>query len=313
MPGGSGGLLDHLSARDSARDLDLLRQRLGDERLTYLGVSYGTMLGAAYVVEFPGLVERMVLDAGVDPRRPVALTQAVGPERALDAFASWCRASGCELGADARERVAVLLLNLDAAPLPTTDGRHLTQTLATAGLVTLLGLGDSAWPRISDALAAAEAGDPGPLLQAADAQTGRRPDGTHDLLASFTATWCADDPTRTASDAETRWRADVTEAPLFGDTMGIPWMCVGWTARPAPPLRFGDADAAAPVVVLTQPGDAVTPTEWSRALADKTGGMLVSVEGIDHGSFGRGNACADAIVVATLSGDLLPPPGASCP
>lgn len=323
----SGSLLDHLSARDSARDLDLLRRRLGDDRLSYVGASYGTLLGAAYVAEFPGLVGRLVLDAGVDPLRPVAVarseevTQAVAPERALDAFASWCAAGavssgrdpsgGCALSDDPAGRVAGLLRRLDAAPLPAADGRYLIQTLAAAGVVTLLGQGEDAWPSLTDAVVGAESGDPEPLLRAADAQTGRRSDGTHDSLAAFTATWCADDPVRTRAAAETNWQADRAQAPVFGETMGIPWMCVGWTATPAPPLEF--TPPAGSILVLTQPGDGVTPTEWSRSLTDAVGGVLVAVDGRRHGSFGRGDACVDALVVATLTGVELPRPGASCP
>lgn len=308
----TGALLDRLSVADTARDLDLLRRALGDAPLVYYGASYGTAIGAAYAALFPGTVGRLVLDAGVDPRRPPAVPQAAGFEAALDAFATWCAAEGCPLGRAAAARVAALLDRLDAAPLE-VDGRPLTQTLATTGLVTLLGGGEGAWPAVAEAVAAAESGDGAVLLGAADATSGRRRDGSYTgAVAAFTATYCADDDIRTPARAANRWGAERAQAPVFGEAMGAPWLCVGWTATPADPLPL-PADPAGEVLVVGGRGDPVTPYAWSRELAASlTGAALLTAPGHGHVAYGRGSACVDDAVRGILVDGTLPAAGSTC-
>lgn len=302
----SGDLLDHLSVRDTARDLDALRAAVGDDKLTYYGASYGTAIGAAYAAEFPDRVGRLVLDAGVEPRRPPTVPQAVGFDDGLAALARWCARTDCPLGADATARVVALLADLDAAPLP-VGARELTQSLATSGLVTLLGSGEGGWSPLADAVAAAEAGDGSALLQAADAQTGRRPDGSRSgLLAGFTATYCADDDVRSADVAEQRWAAERRAAPIFGAVMGAPFLCVGWTAAPAEPLAL-PADPDGDIVVIGSVGDSVTPYAWSQELAAAlTGSVLVTAPGHGHVAFRRGSTCTDAAVTGLLASGVRP-------
>jgi pimeloyl-ACP methyl ester carboxylesterase len=91
----------------AARDMDLVRQGLGDEQLTYLGYSYGTTLGSTYAELFPDRVRALVLDGAVDPdtdARADAEARAQGFESAFDAFATNCigLAAGCPLGGDPR-------------------------------------------------------------------------------------------------------------------------------------------------------------------------------------------------------------------
>lgn len=308
----TGDLIDHLSVRDTAADLDLLREALGEERLTYYGASYGTAIGAAYVALYPDRVGRLVLDAGVEPRRPPGVPQAFAFESGLAAFSAWCAASGCPLGPDASARVAALLGDLDATPLAVGD-RTLTQSLATSGIVMILGSGEGGWSTLADALAAAEAGDGAPLLQAADAQTGRRPDGTHtSMLAGFTATYCADDDVRSATLAQERWADEQAVAPILGHAMGSPFLCVGWTAAPAEPLPL-PATPGGEVVVIGAPGDPVTPFPWSQELAAALpGSVLVEAPGHGHVAFRRGSACVDAVVVGLLADAAVPGEGTSC-
>ncbi|MGW9431201.1 alpha/beta fold hydrolase, partial [Streptomyces decoyicus] len=100
----SGGLLKWVGTPDVARDMDVLRAAVRDDKLNYLGFSYGTKLGAVYAHEFPRKVGRMVLDSVEDPTKnawQTALSQARGFQRALDEFSAGCvRAAGCPLGTD---------------------------------------------------------------------------------------------------------------------------------------------------------------------------------------------------------------------
>lgn len=97
----SGDLLPHVGTQDVARDLDVLRAVLGDERLTYLGKSYGTSIGTEYARQFPARSGRLVLDGAIDPtldEKAVLLGQAEGFELALSRFVDDCLTAGCALG-----------------------------------------------------------------------------------------------------------------------------------------------------------------------------------------------------------------------
>lgn len=133
----NGALLEHVSTADSARDLDLLRQAVGDERLNYLGISYGTFLGATYANLFPGRVRALVLDGNVDPvaymiggREQAVLSTSlrIGSDKAsaktLDAFLDLCGAAPidqCAFSAGGpaatRERWQTLLRRVREQPI----------------------------------------------------------------------------------------------------------------------------------------------------------------------------------------------------
>ncbi len=135
----NGALLAHVSTADNARDLDLLRQAVGDERLTYYGTSYGTFLGATYVNMFPERVRAAVLDgavtpsawaggAGEDPGLGafVRIGSDFGAETAIRAFLDQCGAAeACAFSAGSPEATRAkwsALLDRAAAGL-TLDGR----------------------------------------------------------------------------------------------------------------------------------------------------------------------------------------------
>ncbi|WP_029900787.1 alpha/beta hydrolase [Nocardia brasiliensis] len=85
------GYLDTITTENTARDLDAVRAALGLERISYLGTSYGTYLGAVYASLFPDRVERMVLDSNVNPdwvwTEEFAQQQVAGKQRLDDLFA----------------------------------------------------------------------------------------------------------------------------------------------------------------------------------------------------------------------------------
>ncbi len=153
----AGKLMAHVSTTDTARDMDRIRQALGDDRMHYFGISYGTELGGVYAHLFPGKVGRMILDAVVDPTADTvghAKNQARGFQTALD---NYLRSTGRDPEEGSRE-IADLLDRMDAEPLPTSSsGRELTQSLAIIGIVLPL-YSESSWPALTSALEAAEEG-----------------------------------------------------------------------------------------------------------------------------------------------------------
>ena len=308
------GLLAHVSTQESARDLDILRAALGEERLTYYGASYGTLLGAWYAEFFGGRVARMVLDAPVDITTRSAITQSAGLDAALRRFSSWCGGeAGCPWGnseATVYDALASWLRGLDAAPVPVGD-RRLNQDAAAYGVARFLYGGRPAWPDLRSAIRSAQAGDAVALLAAGDQLQGRRPDGTVEgWVAAGTAIYCLDQPrqTGTALDAT----AVEASGSLFGYLMGPNTGCTAW---PVPAQRWVTpraADAPAILIVGTV-GDPATPYDWARTTAATLAhGVLLTVDGDGHTAYGRGNACVDAAVRTHVGEGTLPAPWASC-
>ena len=169
----SGNLLPHVSTKDAARDIDVLRGIVGDSELYYLGMSYGTFLGATYAELFPKNVGRLVLDGAVDPSKTAeenGIAQAKGFDTALDAFAEDCAQNDCRLGSTKEEVLAAvdkILTETDAKPLPGSGGRDVPQALAVLGVIYPL-YNKSLWPRLEDAVVSALTGNGAKLLALAD-------------------------------------------------------------------------------------------------------------------------------------------------
>lgn len=166
----SGPVLRHIGTVNAARDLDVMRQALGDDRLDYLGFSYGTRLGAVYAAQFPKKVGRMVFD-GVDTLTESpdeqGVVSAAGQQRALEDFLARCAEDiACPFGQDARaarEQMVRLVRSLDEEPLPTDFGG----TFTGQDLVAAVGQGlysEQFWPALEQALAdLIQSGDAGRL------------------------------------------------------------------------------------------------------------------------------------------------------
>ncbi|MFF0833300.1 MULTISPECIES: alpha/beta hydrolase [unclassified Streptomyces] len=155
----SGPVLAHIGTVDAARDLDVMRQALGDSKLNYLGFSYGTRLGAVYAAQFPHRVGRMTLD-GVDtltePLSEQGVAGAEGLQTALDDFLDWCTTDmACPFGRDRRmagSQVVRLVRSLDRDPVPTDFGGSFSgQDLA--GAIGSALYSEELWPTLERALA----------------------------------------------------------------------------------------------------------------------------------------------------------------
>lgn len=157
--GHAGPVLRHMGTVDAARDLDVIRQALGDGKLNYLGFSYGTRLGAVYAAEFPGKVGRMALD-GVDtltePLAEQGLVAAEGQQTALDDFLDWCvQDIACPFGQDRRQagdQVVQLVRSLDENPVPTGLGGRLTGQQLVGAIGQAL-YSKAMWPSLERAVA----------------------------------------------------------------------------------------------------------------------------------------------------------------
>lgn len=187
-------LLPYASTADAARDMDLLRAALGEQRLSYLGFSYGTFLGATYASLFPTHYRALVLDGAVDPDRFIndpseyGQAQAAGFELAFERFFQACTADQVACsgfgGTDPWGAYDQLVARADREPLRTDDpgGRRVDGTDLLLGPFVALYAKES-WPFLAAALASAEQGDGSLALQLVDASYGREPDGSYDPVA----------------------------------------------------------------------------------------------------------------------------------
>ncbi|MFD9822121.1 alpha/beta hydrolase [Streptomyces violascens] len=323
----SGKVLPHVGTTEAARDMDLLRQVLGDQKLYYMGISYGTELGGVYAHLFPKNVGRAVFDAVVDPTNDVeqsAIGQAKGFQLALDNFAQDCvnRGDKCLLrGANVHEVedvIVKLLAQLNTKPIPAgNSGRQLTQTQATNGIAQAL-YSKEYWRLLEEGVDEAEGGQGALLLALSDAMNGRAKDGTYsNIQAANAAINCADFKERYSLDQTKAKLPEFRKAsPVFGDFMA--WGLIGCTQWPvAGQWTTPDVSApgSAPIVVVGNTGDPATPYVGAKNMVDKLGpgvGVELTYKGQGHGAYNSGNRCVQGAVNAYLLEGKVPSAGAVC-
>jgi pimeloyl-ACP methyl ester carboxylesterase len=307
---------------DSARDMDLVRQSLGDQQLTYLGYSYGTTLGSTYAELFPDKVRAMVLDGAVDPnanRQQTAEAQAQAFEATFTTFATLCTGlvGGCPVGADPRAFVTDLLNQAAGAPIPSSragETRKATPGLILRGIRSAL-YQPSAWPQLAQSLAGARNGDAAGILSLADTYTGRNDNGTYsNVVDADLAVTCDDTDERYTQEQVSGLVADWNaKYPLFGADAALSlYTCSAWNA-PRTPLPVRDAAGSAPILVVGTSGDPVTPLTGAVDMAqDLTSGVLLTWQGSGHTAYPKTD-CVTAAVNAYLIDLTVPTDGQTCP
>ncbi|MFI0504888.1 alpha/beta hydrolase [Streptomyces albogriseolus] len=322
----SGRILPHVRTTDAARDLDLMRQVLGDDRLYYFGISYGTELGGVYAHLFPGTVGRAVFDAVVDPARnpqQASLGQARGFQRALDNYAEDCvsQVEECPVGdsvQDVKDRIAKLLRDLDRRPIPGVFPRRLTETTATSGIAQALYSKDF-WAFLTDGLEQAYDGDGTILMALADSMNGRGENGEYsNLVPANVAINCADaEPRYTPADVERLLPEFRKASPLFGDFMAWGMItCTDWAVPGAADHPDVSAPGAAPILVIGTTGDPATPYEGARSMARALGegvGVELTYNGEGHGAYHSEDRCVRNAVHGYLLDGEVPEAGTVCP
>lgn len=320
----TGPLLGHVDTVSAARDLDVLRAALGDDKLAYLGFSYGTELGATYAALFPEKTGRLVLDGALPPTltsTEASEGQAVGFENALRAYIADCQAGPkCPLTGSVDDGLAQVRGLLDRArvnPLPTSSGRDVTSSLAFYGIALPL-YAKSYWPYLTQALTEAlKQNDGTTLLALADQYSDRGPDGTYttNSIVAFDAINCVDDRGN-ADFAAMRAEAAQIEAvaPTVGSFFGYgATLCAKWPVPEVGGLDSYAAEGAAPILVVGTTNDPATPYKWAEQLADLlSSGVLLTYEGEGHTAYGSSNDCIANAVDAYLLSGTVPAEGTRC-
>ncbi|OKJ60833.1 proteinase [Streptomyces sp. CB02009] len=317
-------ILPHVSTVETARDMDILRAVLGDEKLTYVGASYGTFLGATYAELFPDRVGRLVLDGAMDPSLPAIdlnRDQTAGFETSFRAFAADCVTKpDCPLGTGsveaAGEALKKFFRDVDAKPVPTGESRALGESLATTGVIAAM-YDEGAWPQLREALTQAIGGEGSGLLALADSYYEREADGTYaNLMFANAAVNCLDLPAayRGPADAAKAVPSFEKASPVFG--RGLAWAALNCTSWPTPPTGGPHritAEGAAPILVVGTTRDPATPYKWARSLAGQlSSGTLLTYEGDGHTAYGRGSDCVDTAINTYLLDGTPPAEGKRC-
>ncbi|MFI0716612.1 alpha/beta hydrolase [Streptomyces inhibens] len=320
----SGKLLPHVSTIEAARDMDVLRAVLGDQKLNYVGSSYGTFLGATYAGLYPSRVGRMVLDGAMNPAlesRTINIDQTAGFNTAFTAFAKDCiKQTDCPLGTksvqDAGRQLSALFKKLDAHPAETGEARKLTESLATTGVIAAM-YDNRAWPVLRQYLAQAKAGNGRGLLTLSDSYYERDPSGDYaNQMYANPAVNCLDlAPAFTNPD---QVRADLPSfrkaSPVFGESFAWASLnCGYWPVKPTGTAHRIVAKGAAPILVVGTTRDPATPYVWAKALASQlSSATLLTYDGDGHTAYGRGSDCIDTAINTYLLEGTVPPKGKRC-
>jgi pimeloyl-ACP methyl ester carboxylesterase len=322
----SGPELPYVGTVNATRDMDVIRAALGDKKMSYLGFSYGTYLGAVYADQFPKNVRALVLDGAIDPKltaEQVNIEQAKGFETALRAFATDCvKQPDCPLGTGsvdaALDKVSELQKQTDQTPLKNTtgDGRMVNEPLVTLGIATAL-YSKQSWPALKLALTRAiKEGDGTTLLKLGDILVERNPDGSYsNQTEANMAVNCIDKPYPGTVDAVERVSDKAAkDSPRFAPFViwgSLP--CTFWPIKAKDEPKAVTAAGAAPILVVGTTRDPATPYKWAQNLAHQlSSGVLLSLNGDGHTAYLQGNPCISRAVEDYLVNDKAPKDGTMC-
>lgn len=308
----TGPSVGYFNTQQTARDMELIRQLLGAEKLNYLGFSYGTELGATFIALFPQSVGRFVLDGAVDPTMDPAtklIGQMRGFDNALRAYLEDCLPDlFCPFYGDvdsALEQISNFLLERESVPLPTDFDRELGISATLAGVIVTL-YSERSWVYLSQAFEEAFDGDGTTFMWLADFYNDRDPKGGYltNINEANYAINCADDSQFSVSEEKNE--EIMAASPVFGKYFSYPAdSCIGWPkGRGMEKLNYAQDLQIGPLIIGTT-GDPATPYEQAVSLAELLdGAKLITLKGEGHTAYGQ-NSCINTLVDSYLAGDDL--------
>ncbi|EWT07400.1 alpha/beta hydrolase [Intrasporangium chromatireducens Q5-1] len=317
----------HMSSTEVAKDMDIIRALVGDEKLNYYGVSYGTFLGGLYADLFPKRVGRFVLDSAMSPNQTdLQQTQydIQGFESSMDAFIAWCvKRDDCALGRDpkaAAGKIVDLIDHIDQHPLRTTKGGLTSIGEGWVNFAIFMCLySNTSWPTLNRGLAQAiEKGTGDILLTYASQVVERDAKGNFadsSYLQAMIPVRCADWPRTPETPARQAEQRKLQAAhPLWARMTGELYdNCKAWPAPGRQPTGTTIGKGAAPILVIGNLRDPATPIGGTRQLAkDLASGVLVTSNNDGHGTYLSGNSCIDRVVDGYLVAGTVPPNGKAC-
>ncbi|MFI1224745.1 MULTISPECIES: alpha/beta hydrolase [unclassified Streptomyces] len=324
----AGATLPHITTRNTARDMDLLRAVLGEKKISYVGYSYGTYLGAVYTQLFPKRADRFVLDSAVDPERAwrgMIQWWAEGAEPAFDRWTGWAAERSAKYGlGDTPKKVEATFWDLVARagekPIE-LDGQLVTGDDIRSGMRGAVFSPQSATEAFVELKKAADGKPVAPeKLGAFTRPEGRGAAGAavgtpaDNGSASFWAVVCGDNSAAWSRDPESYRRdaiADRGRYPVFGDFASSIKPCAFWGDSAEPATEVNNKVGS---LVVQNEWDSQTPLPSGQALhAQLRGSKMVTVRGGEgHGVYPSGNACTDGAVNRYLLTGKLPAKDVTC-
>ena len=308
-----GDMVGRIGTIDTVRDMDAIRRALGAETISYIGFSYGTLLGLLYADLFGEHLRAAVLDGVADPSlsgAEQAVGQIVGFDRAVEEMFAWCRSNpACAVSGDPADVYDGLLEQVDEAPLTGPAGELVLDPARVILAAVLATYSSQLWPFFFQFLAEATAGDGSGLAQLGEGYT---------LLAdlgALVAITCTDVGAATRAELDALTAALEEVAGVFGSASVVSLLpCEYWPVeegtRPVGPVA---APLAPPIMVVGNRGDNATPYEWAVSVAEQLeSGVLISYDGSEHTSYGL-SRCVTGIVDEYLVNLIVPPEDMDCP
>jgi pimeloyl-ACP methyl ester carboxylesterase len=316
----TGPALAFMDTISVARDLDAVRAALGEEKLNYFGLSYGTMVGAQYAELFPERIRVMALDGALDHSQSENawhFVEVKAYEQVFERFAAWCGQSpDCALnGKDVLQEFAALTKEADTTPIPAPDcvTSGTCRTTVTgddirAGIQGIV-LNTSKWPELGEGLAKALAGD-------ASAFAVELKSGPIDMDFAETAIQCLDWP------AETNATFDGLQARRIFDLAAAPYTqgatqswraqtrCVGWPVPMTNPPRPLVVEGAPPILIVNATFDPSTSMQWALEMTSQLpSAVLLIRNGYGHTTYANSgpSQVRDVIDDYLITGQTPPP------
>lgn len=315
----------YMSTENVARDFDIARAVVGEQRFNYLGKSYGTAVGTKYAELFPSQVGRMVLD-GVLPTDltldGVTQVQALGFEQAFVDFVIDCGThNDCPYqGSDSQvaQKLRGLFSDLDKSPIKLQDGRELTGAFARSAVLSYLYFPVTDYPKLRDALnQLVNESNAAPLVKLSDERSGRQSDGQYryNSFDSYFSVTCLDRQFRQSTNqVASLAKAWAKISPTFGENLAwgiLP--CSNWPATAAGPAKVKIASSVAPILLVSRTQDPATPVQWAKNLQRKIPNSgLIIWDSQGHTAYHQGSSCIDRAVDTYLLRGTLPLANTQC-
>jgi pimeloyl-ACP methyl ester carboxylesterase len=321
-------VLPHASTANAARDMDVIRAALGAPKLSFLGYSQGSYLGAQYMQRFPQRAGRIVLDSAIDPDRPgvTILSDPTVAARREAALREWAALAAQQdklfhLGSTTEQVLSTVhRVYLAAAATPLRAGPYLVDDTVIPGIILNLLTDDSEESALELAatvqvlVQAADTGSAEPTPALATSLAGQLTGRDSAQRSAATAVQCGDSPV--SRNVEAYWHDIETrraEAPLFGPLGSDITPCAFWSDPPQErPIRIRND---VPALVVQAAGDVNAILEIGQAMHQAlTGSRMITLDGArDHGVYLlRGSICVDTAVNAYLDTGNLPTADLSC-
>ncbi len=310
---------------DVIDDMDAIRLALGEETISFLGFSYGTLLGLRYADKYPTRVRAFALDGILDPTADAnerSAEQATGFDRAFDAFLDVCRQVGCgwvRKGETAGEAFDRLAKTVDDQPLVLRRRNKASRSLGSGefivGVLASLYNRDSGWPLLRRALTEVEKGDPATMLALFDSYADREPTGFGNIAEANAAVNCVDVPSPRGGAPYTALAERLrTASPRFGRLAGYSSIVCGfWPVPSTGSIAPVAATGSAPILLVGTTRDPATPYVWAQSVAKQLdNSVLLTYDSDGHTGYLSGNSCVQRNVHRYLVDLVVPKPGTIC-